>query len=291
MIYTIVLFDEQGQVDETIAFDAVTGFDESYTSTIPQSAVESGYSLSDSIVKSNDKFTLSGVITDSLFRRKGALLQYVNGRFVRIFEDIDPIGDDNPVITMKARLKKLRDDREIFGIFESLRGANETETTQVNLIYPCALTDIGFSNKDGGNAIYPNMSFERIRVATVSFDVVKNPSPELIPHIKHGNAGNQTGASGSVDVPDVKVDPSLKEQTDAGKSAVPKELKKDEGWADKKIKAMNKEEDALRASIKYKKQADEMISNGTMRYGESGQWIDAQIDKDMKAKYGGNWNK
>lgn len=290
MIYTIVLYDANGQLDETISFDSVTGFDESYSSTIPQAPVESGFSLSDHIIKGNDKFTLSGVVTDSMFRRKGALIQYVNGRFVRIYEDIDPLPTESPVITMKARIKKLREDREIFGLLESSRGANEAEATQVNLIYPCALNDLTFSNKDGGNAIYPNMSFERIRVSTVTFETVKNPSPQLIPHIKHGDAGNQTGSSGSVDIKDVTKDPSLKGQADAGKGVVPKEIK-ETTWADKTIKNMNKQEDILRATNQAKRQADVLISEGKLSYGESGAYVAGQVEKVMKPKYGAKWDE
>lgn len=41
MIYTIVLFSDDGAVDETIVFDSVSGFDETYLSSIPQAPVES----------------------------------------------------------------------------------------------------------------------------------------------------------------------------------------------------------------------------------------------------------
>lgn len=290
MIYTIVLFNDEGAVDETIVFDSVSGFDETYSSSIPQAPVENGFSLSDHIIKGNDKFSLSGVITDSLFRRKGALIQYVNGRFVRMYEDVDPLPTENPIITMKARIKKLRDDREIFGVFESLRGFNETETSQVNLIYPCALTDVSFSNKDGGNAIYPNMSFERIRVSTVDFKVVENPSPELIPHIKHNNGGNQTGDSGAVKIADAD-SPDLKAQADAGKSVVPKELKKEETWADKKVAQQQKQKDILLATNKAKEKASQLISEGKLEYGQSGAYVSDQVSKEMKPKYGAKWDE
>lgn len=287
MIYTIVLFNDEGQVQETIAFDAVTGFDEGYSSTIPQSPVEAGYALSDHIIKSNDKFSLSGVITDSMFRRRGALIQYVNGEFVRMYEDVDPLPTENPVIAMKARLKALRDNREIFGIFQSLRGANETVTSQVELIYPCALTDISFSNKDGANSISPSMSFEKIRVATVEFKVVENPSPELIPYVKHGNAGNQTGATGAIEVKDPELEADIK----AGKSVVPPELKKEATWADKKVKEQTKQLDILKATNQAKEKASERISQGALSYGESGAYIKSYVNVIMTKKYGAGWDK
>ena len=291
MIYTIVLFNDEGAVDETIVFDSVSGFADTYSSSIPQAPVENGFSLSDHIIKGNDKFSLSGVVTDSMFRKKGALIQYVNGRFVRMYEDTDPLPTENPIITMKARLKKLRDDREIFGVFESLRGANEVETSQVNLIYPCALTDISFSNKDGANAIYPNMSFERIRVSTVDFKVVADPTPELIPHIKHNNGGNQTGDSGAVKIADVSDTPDLKAQADAGKNVVPKELKKESTWADKKVAQQQKQKDILLATNKAKEKASELISEGKLGYGQSGAYVADQVQKEMKPKYGAKWDE
>ena len=188
-------------------------------------------------------------------------------------------------------MKKLRNDSEIFGIFESLKGKSEVETSQVNLIYPCALNDLSFSNKDGGNAIYPNMSFEKIRVSIVDFKEVKNPTPELIPHIKHDNAGNQTGGTGSLEIPEVSENPDLKAQMDAGKSVVPKELKKETTWADKKTTEQEKQKDILRSTNSAKEKADKLISEGKLGYGQSGAYVADQVSKEMKVKYGAKWDE
>lgn len=288
MIYTIALFSEDGKVEETITFDSVMGFDESYPSTLTQHAVESGFMISDHIIKGNDKFSLSGVITDSLFRRKGALIQYVNGKFVRMYEDTDPLPTENPIIAMKKRIKKLRDDREVFGVFESLRGSNEFETSQVNLIYPCALSDLSFSNKDGASAIYPNLSFEHIRVASVKFEVVKNPSPELIPHIKHGNSGDQTGATGSTVLETEKATVPEALQT---KSAVPAELKKSLTTSDKMV-AQNKIKEAeLRKRLAVVKVLDERVASGAIPYTGVGKIEDDAVNKSMTKQFGEDWNK
>ncbi|WP_206067268.1 phage baseplate protein, partial [Escherichia coli] len=84
MIYSLVILNEKGEIQETITFDAITRFGKSMSSSVAQSVVEEGFSVSDHVTKGNTKFTINAVVSDSLFMRKGATLQYVNGKFVRL---------------------------------------------------------------------------------------------------------------------------------------------------------------------------------------------------------------
>lgn len=293
MIYTIATFDDSGQVDETIELDVVASFDEEYGSSAPQSPVESGYNIYDNISHSNAKFSMTGVITDSLFRRKEGLVQYVNGRFVNMYsadsgEVLDKKSDDI-LQNMKHRLLQLRDGKEVFGIFESYRGKDEFFTSQVNLIYPCILTNISFSNKNGGNAIYPSMSFERIRVATVSFEEVQNPTPKLIPLIRHGDAGNQTGSSGSIGSKS-DTDP-ITAAKEMGSGAVPEGLKKEKSWADVEVSKIAKKQDLERATLNAKRVADNKLKNGELTIPQYGGFVQKTVESEMTPKYGASWNK
>lgn len=275
MIYKLVLFDDKEQVQETIKFSVVNGFDESYSSSVPQSAVESGFSLADNVVKSNDKFSLSTVVTDSHFRRRGAMLQYSNGRFIRAYESEDPLPEGRPSLTAKARIKTLRENGEIFGILASL---DDSDKSQIELIYPCVLTDLSFSNKDGASAVYPVMSIERVRVAVTEFKVIENPTPELIPHIKHDNAGNKSGGSGSIDgAKDISADTDIakasKEQAGAMKAEV-----KTPTANDKRVEEINKKIAYNKALIDAEKELRRRMESGQLGFGQGGTFVKTYAD-------------
>ena len=51
--------------------------------------------------------------------------------------------------------------------------------SKVRDIFPCVLSSLGFSKSDAASAIYPTMSIERIRYATVTIGKVTNPVAEL----------------------------------------------------------------------------------------------------------------
>lgn len=278
MIYTIALFTDDNQVEELIEFDSVASFDESYSSSIPQAVVEEGYALSDNISKSNSKFSLSGVITDSYFRKPEGLIGYVNGQFVLVNADTHPITDERPSIKAKARLIRLREDREVFGIFESITGAGETETSQVNLIYPCVLSEISFGNKDGADAVYPNMSFEKIRVSKVEFQTVSNPSPELIPYIK-SNGGNQTGTSGSTDAGATAEGGDILKASKEQAGAMKPDMKDKDNPYNKRVedaeKRLKHNQYAIEAEILLQKKMEE----GKLGYGQGSDFTKKYIEE------------
>ncbi|AJK27148.1 tail fiber protein [Acinetobacter phage vB_AbaM_KissB] len=288
MIYSLVILNDQGAIQETISFDAVTRMGKSYSMTVAQNAVEEGFSVSDHVSRGNTKFSMSAVVSDSLFMRKGATLHYVNGRFERIYEDVDPITDESPSKAMQERLEAMAEKGEIFGLFES----RSTESTNVvNLIYPCILTDLSFDNSDGSEAVYPNMSFEKIRVAKVETRVVENPSPELIPYVKSSNAGNQTGASGSAAVTDPKVDNTdLIEQAKKGnQDLVQKIVPKEKTWSDLKVAEQKKRIDELSYSNQAEREFRKNLESGKSTWSQKGEFVDGYVNREMTKKYGAGW--
>ena len=182
MIYTIYLVDDNSNITETISLDVINSFGEDYSSNIAQNTVENGYVISDSISINNPKFSIGGVITDSKFRVKGQLVVFNGNTFVKAQGDkgdqFQTISDDDYAEKVKARLIKLWENKEIFGIFEAT-DINNVKGSKVRDIFPCVLSSLGFSKSDAASAIYPTMSIERIRYATVTIGKVTNPVAEL----------------------------------------------------------------------------------------------------------------
>ena len=184
MIYTLYLVDDNSNITETISLDVINSFGEDYSSNIAQNAVENGYVISDSISINNPKFSIAGVITDSKFRVRGQLVVFNGNTFVKSQgdnrEQFQTISDDDYAEKVKARLIKLWENKEIFGILESI-DVNNVQGSKVRDIFPCVLSNLGFNKSDAAAAIYPTMSIERIRYAVVTTTTVKNPTPELLP--------------------------------------------------------------------------------------------------------------
>ncbi len=182
MIYTLYLVDDNSNITETISLDVINSFGEDYSSNIAQNTVENGYVISDSISINNPKFSIGGVITDSKFRVKGQLVVFNGNTFVKSQGDnrdqFQTISDDDYAEKVKARLIKLWENKEIFGILEAT-DINNLQGSKVRNIFPCVLSSLGFSKSDAASAIYPTMSIERIRYATVTIGKVTNPVAEL----------------------------------------------------------------------------------------------------------------
>lgn len=201
MIYTLYLVDNNSNITETISLDVINSFGEDYSSSIAQNTVESGYVISDSISISNPKFSIGGVITDSKFRVKGHLVVFNGNSFVKSQgdnkEQFQQISDDDYAEKVKARLIKLWENKEIFGILESTE-INNIKGTKVRNIFPCVLSSLSFNKSDSASAIYPSMSIEKIRYSVVTVSTVKDPIPELIPKYKESvEAQSKTGEGGA----------------------------------------------------------------------------------------------
>ncbi|QIW91547.1 structural protein [Acinetobacter phage vB_AbaM_D22] len=288
MIYSLVILNDQGAIQETISFDAVTRFSKSYSMSVAQNPVEEGFSVSDHISRGNTKFSMSAVVTDSLFMRKGATLQYVNGKFQRLYEDVDPITDESPSKAMQERLEAIAEKGEIFGLFES---KSALDTNVVNLIYPCALTSLDFENSDGSEAVYPVMSFEKIRVARVETRVVENPSPQLIPYVKSSNAGNQTGSDGIAGITDVKIDDTdlIKQAKEGNKDLVQKVVPEEKSWADAKVAQQQKQIDEMKFTNQAEREFRKRLESGKLTWSDKGEFNKVYVNSLMTKKYGAGW--
>lgn len=223
MIYTLYLVDDNNNVTETISLDVISSFGEDYSSNIAQNSVENGYVISDSISLSNPKFNISGVITDTKFRVRDQLVVFDGNTFVKVSggnrEQVTQISDDEFAETVKARLLKLWENKEIFGILES-KDINNIKGTQVRSIFPCALSNLSFEKSDAASAIYPRMSIEKIRYAVVTFTTVKDPTPELVPKYQESVAAQSKSSTSSASSSTDSVSSDLKNADAQAKSVV-----------------------------------------------------------------------
>ena len=236
MIYTLYLVDDNSNITETISLDVINSFGEDYSSNIAQNTVENGYVISDSISINNPKFSIGGVITDSKFRVKGQLVVFNGNTFVKSQGDnrdqFQTISDDDYAEKVKARLIKLWENKEIFGILEST-DINNLQGSKVRNIFPCVLSSLGFSKSDAAAAIYPTMSIERIRYSVVTVSTVTDPTPELIPKYKESveaqSKTNSSAAKSSVssDIKDADVQAKGVLKGISGGEATTKAVKKD----------------------------------------------------------------
>lgn len=232
MIYTIYLVDDNSNITETISLDVINSFGEDYSSNIAQNTVENGYVISDSISINNPKFSVSGVITDSKFRVRGHLVVFNGNTFVKSQGDnrqqFQQISDDDYSEKVKARLIKLWENKEIFGILEST-DINNVKGSQVRNIFPCVLSSLNFNKSDAASAIYPTMSIEKIRYSVVTVTTVKDPNPELIPKYKES------------------VEAQSKTSTSSATSTVSTDLKDADTAAKDVLKGISGEEPATKA--------------------------------------------
>lgn len=283
MIYTIVIIDADEKVRETISFDVVKNFSEDYDGTVPTHPVENGYSLADGVNLSNDKYNISGVVSDSSFDVGGELIQYVDGQFIVPDSASDGIQLDSPSKVFRDRLRSMRTRKEHFGVIISQNKINvqNAASSQVELIYPCIITKLSFSD-DGSEAVYPNISFEKVRVATTSFVEVKNPIPELIPYAKDAvNVGDKTGMSASAEgVSNTEMADAMKIEEAFGKP--PQEVKTAEVF--QKIR-----NDELSETAKVSKEAADKASAGTLSRDAANEWIKQEVNRRMIAKHGIAW--
>lgn len=217
MIYTIVLFDNQNQATDTISIDCITDFSESYSQTATNHPVETGTPLTDNLTKSNDKFTISGVVSDFSVRDKSKKIKLTpDGDVILYSEDIrknliefpeDDTVKTNKTYDIKKQIISLIEVGAVVGIVisEGLIPENEgyvatnrgvASASSIEIIYPCICTSIDFSDSSGEyGVIRPKLQFEKIRIASTRTEKVDNV-PAVLTKTPTGGAGNTGDATG-----------------------------------------------------------------------------------------------
>ena len=183
----IIVIKEQASSD-IITLSCVTSFDESYTGSVSSHPIESGSTITDHVTSDNDKFKVSGVVSDYDFLnpskdlafgkegysdegRSAATSRFTNGL---LDSGIIDVPDKQRAEYIKRRLIDIRKNSLLVTILEYPDSGELVQHTD------CILTSLSFKEDENtGYAVYPDMSFEKINVVQVKVEEVQDNFAEI----------------------------------------------------------------------------------------------------------------
>lgn len=190
----IIVLQEQSSSD-TIVFSSVTSFDESYSGTVTSHPVEDSTTITDHFVTDNDKFKISGVVTDFDFLNplkqiaysvggyedntvaNQSLVRFKNGELVSGTGVIPSNKTQNAIKNKLIQIHKLG---QFVSVLMYQTPIDSSTPALIASKLNCLITNISFKeDAESGYAIYPEISLERVRlvqVQTESIDRGKIPS-------------------------------------------------------------------------------------------------------------------
>lgn len=177
----IIVIKEQASSD-IITLSCVTSFDESYTGGVSSHPIESGSTITDHVTSDNDKFKVSGVVSDYDFLnpskdlatkkegyddgylRSAVTASFANG-LLNTYGAVVP--DKQRAEYIKRRLIDIRKNSLLVTILEYPDSGEIVQHTN------CILTSLSFKEDENtGYAVYPEMTFEKINVVQVKVEEV-----------------------------------------------------------------------------------------------------------------------
>lgn len=181
----IIVIKEQASSD-IITLSCVTSFDESYTGGVSSHPIESGSTITDHVTSDNDKFKVSGVVSDYDFlnpskdlaledvslskegfpdaSRSELTASFANG-LLNTYGYFIP--DKYRAEYIKRRLIDIRKNSLLVTILEYPDSGELVQHTN------CILTSLSFKEDENtGYAVYPEMAFEKINVVQVKVEEV-----------------------------------------------------------------------------------------------------------------------
>lgn len=204
----IIVIKEQASSD-IITLSCVTSFDESYTGSVSSHPIESGSTITDHVTSDNDKFKVSGVVSDYDFLnpskdlatkkegyddgylRSAVTASFANG-LLNTYGAVVP--DKQRAEYIKRRLIDIRKNSLLVTILEYPESGELVQHTD------CILTSLSFKeDENSGYAVYPDMAFEKINVVQVKVEEVNKGKIPLIPNSKVSDAASSAEAKGSKD--------------------------------------------------------------------------------------------
>lgn len=209
----IIVIKEQASSD-IITLSCVTSFDESYTGGVSSHPIESGSTITDHVTSDNDKFKVSGVVSDYDFLNpsKDLALEDVSlgksgfpdasrsestSRFANGLLDsgLIDVPDKYRAEYIKRRLIDIRKNSLLVTILEYPDSGELVQHTD------CILTSLSFKEDENtGYAVYPDMSFEKINVVQVKVEEVNTSKIPKLPDSKVSDAAAGVSDKGSTDV-------------------------------------------------------------------------------------------
>ena len=201
----IIVIKEQASSD-IITLSCVTSFDESYTGSVSSHPIESGSTITDHVTSDNDKFKVSGVVSDYDFLnpskdlafgkegyldegRSAATSRFTNGLLDSGLIDVP---DKQRAEYIKRRLIDIRKNSLLVTILEYPDSGELVQHTD------CILTSLSFKEDENtGYAVYPNMSFEKINVVQVKVEEVNTSKIPKLPDSKVADAAASVNNKGN----------------------------------------------------------------------------------------------
>lgn len=206
----IIVIKDQASSD-IITLSCVTSFDESYTGSVSSHPIESGSTITDHVTSDNDKFKVSGVVSDYDFlnpskdlaledtslskegfpdaSRSEATSRFTNGLLDSGLIDVP---DKYRAEYIKRRLIDIRKNSLLVTILEYPDSGELVQHTD------CVLTSLSFKEDENtGYAVYPDMSFEKINVVQVKVEEVNTSKIPKLPDSKVSDAAASVNNKGN----------------------------------------------------------------------------------------------
>lgn len=203
----IIVIKDQTSSD-IITLSCVTSFDESYTGSVSSHPIESGSTITDHVTSDNDKFKVSGVVSDYDFLnpskdlatkkegyddgylRSAVTASFANG-LLNTYGAVVP--DKQRAEYIKRRLIDIRKSSLLVTILEYPDSGELVQHTD------CILTSLSFKEDENtGYAVYPDMSFEKINVVQVKVEEVNTSKIPKLPDSKVADAAADASQKGSI---------------------------------------------------------------------------------------------
>ena len=256
MIYSLLKYNDEGNLSEIFSFDSITSYSESWVGTVSKSTTEHGFPLSDHINIENPVFTINATFSDySLFQPDNEI--FWDG------EDFTSEKDDKSLansILLKKEIIGMFVNRGTFHLYQTSensfsRDGNarfaELKSSYIQHYENCVITSIDVDESESiSNAYSIKLKIEQLNIARVSTRALKDN--ELQPALKPklAKSPDNVGTS-STSGTDTGTDPSKTVAQKANdKGAVTTEMKKKNPY-DQAMKDLTAERQAVDEAMKY----------------------------------------
>lgn len=191
----IIVLQEQSSSD-TIVFSSVTSFDEAYSGTVTSHPVEDSTTITDHFVTDNDKFKISGVVSDFDFLNplnqiafgvegyednsvaNQSLIRFKNGELTNGTGVIPSNKTQNAI---KNRLIQIHKLGQFVTVLMYQTPLDASTPALIASKFNCIITNISFKeDAESGYAVYPEISLERVKLVRVSTEsIAKGKIPSI----------------------------------------------------------------------------------------------------------------
>lgn len=191
MIYTLIRKDANDAVDAILSFDSIRSMDESWSATVTNQTVESGFNITDNISIEPPTYDIDAIISSySLFDKESEITW--DGEQFQTKSDLD----GNRHIKARDEIIRIFKERSILTLLESSANSSldnkdskyeELKSQYFKETNNCVITSLSISHPDsGGGAFYVSLKVQKVHVAIVTTTELLDSemTPALIPLIQ-----------------------------------------------------------------------------------------------------------